>query len=691
MAEQRIPEIPPSADRVLTRLPENFESGTNNWRAPCPSHGGESGTTFAVTYKEDEKATYVYCHGGCTQDEVLAALGLDASDLYDEPKKKKTKRPRGRLAETYDYTDATGETVFQVEKYVNKAGEKTFLQRSPNGSGGWIYKVADIDPVLYRLPEVLQARLQGETILVVEGEKDVNSARKLGFTATTAPGGAGKWRESHSQELRGADVVFIPDNDVSGQGHVNVAARLTAGIAKSVKVLKLTHLPEKSDLTDWTEAGGTAANLRQLIDDAPLYVEEYEEEPPEPVSLPWPVMHEAAYAGIFGDIVRLIDRHTEADPVAVLINTISAVGNALGRGAFMRVGATKHHANLFCGLVGTTAKGRKGSSWPPVKDVIRFADEYWTLSKVANGLASGEGLIAEIQDPTRAPDKDGNMKIINPGVKDKRVLVMEGELAQGLKVMKREGNTLSPIMRNAYDGETLRTMVKHSPLKATDPHVSVVGHITVDELLRHLAETEVANGLANRFMWFLVKRSKSLPFGGEWNPEEAKPLANRLQGVITFGQKTQQLKWSNEARAVWVGAYELLTEDRPGMFGAVTARAEAQTLRLAMLYAIADLSHEIKLKHVTSALAVWGYAEESAQYIFGNLIGDPDADKIMAALADSEEGYLTRKGIIELFGRNKRAEEIDRIKGLLIRTDRIKVEREREGNSRKPTEKWYPK
>jgi len=400
-------------------------------------------------------------------------------------------------------------------------------------------------------------------------------------------------------------------------------------------------------------------------------------------------MEEAAYRGLFGRIVETVDPHTEGDPVAVLASTIVAFGNALGRGPYVEIGATRHRVNFFCGIVGDTAKGRKGSTWDPIENIMHAADRRWTQGRILSGLSSGEGLISEVRDPVEVPDKDGKMKTVDQGVADKRLLVMEGELSQALKVMKREGNTLSPVMRNAWDGKSLRTMVKHSPHRATNPHISVLGHITRDELVRHLTETEMANGLANRFLWLLVKRSKSLPFGGAWHTVNLQPISRALIAALEHGRSETRMTWADDARPLWCEAYELLTEDRAGMFGAVTARAEAQALRLAMIYALADLSREIRLEHVESALAVWQYAEESARLIFGDLLGDPDADKLLTALRDAEDGSMTRNEVRELFGRNKGAEELDRIRTVLLKEGRIRVTRSREGGGKKPTERWY--
>ncbi|CAA9444729.1 MAG: hypothetical protein AVDCRST_MAG28-585 [uncultured Rubrobacteraceae bacterium] len=401
----------------------------------------------------------------------------------------------------------------------------------------------------------------------------------------------------------------------------------------------------------------------------------------------WPKMDEAAYRGIFGDIVEVVEPHTEGDPVAVATGALVATGNAMGRGPYMQIGATKHRTNLDIAHVGETAKGRKGSAWNPVKDIHHAADRHWTENRILSGLSSGEGLINEVRDPVQVPDKDGNMKTVDPGVKDKRLLVMEGELSQVLKVMKREGNTLSPVMRNAWDGETLRTMVKHSPHRATDPHISIAGHITLSELTRYLTETEMANGLANRFMWFLVRRSKSLPFGGDWHTVNLASITSKLVGILEYANRDVRMTWGDDARSLWCEAYEVLTEDRAGMFGAITARAEAQTLRLAMIYALADYSQEIRRSHVESALAVWEYAEASALYVFGEATGDPDADKVFSALKDLESG-MTRTEVSELFGRNKTRQDLDRIREALIKAGKLRVSLNTENGSKKPVERW---
>jgi hypothetical protein len=236
---------------------------------------------------------------------------------------------------------------------------------------------------------------------------------------------------------------------------------------------------------------------------------------PEPVQQAWPTMDEAAYYGLAGDIVRTMEPHTEADPVAILAQLLTYVGNVGGNTAHYQHEEDLHHTNLFVTLVGASSKGRKGVSGNRAKSVLKDVDPTWIADRMKGGLSSGEGLISEVRDEVRRWNvKDQEEEIIDPGVKDKRLMITEPEFARVLAVAQRQGNNLSMILRQAYDSSQLSTMMRNSPLIATNPHISQVTHITVEELRAELTRTDVANGFANRYMNFLVKRSKLLPHGG---------------------------------------------------------------------------------------------------------------------------------------------------------------------------------
>ena len=233
-----------------------------------------------------------------------------------------------------------------------------------------------------------------------------------------------------------------------------------------------------------------------------------------------------------------------------------------------------------------------------------------------------------------------------------------------LKVLAREGNTLSAIVRQAWDGEPLQTIVRNDPLRATAAHIGIVGHITRDELLRYLTATELANGFANRFLLIAVKRSKLLPFGGALDGAQFAELRDAVRLALRFAQEHRPISFDDVARERWIEIYEQLSTARPGLAGAATARAEAHTVRLALIYALLDLSERIRPEHLEAALAVWRYSAASAAWIFGDALGDPTADELWSAAKERPTG-LTRTEVSELFSRNKKRREIERALGVL--------------------------
>jgi hypothetical protein len=300
-------------------------------------------------------------------------------------------------------------------------------------------------------------------------------------------------------------------------------------------------------------------------------------------------------------------------------------------------------------LVGATSKARKGTSAGRVRQILFPIDELW---KCKGGLSSGEGLIDQIKDQiTRYDPKNKTMEVVHPGVADKRLLVAEAEFAAVLRVCERHGNSLPMILRNAWDCLTLETMVKNSPLKATNPHVSVSAHITEEELRMNLTRTDMASGSANRFIYPLVKRSKYLPDGGNLTEEEILRLSNLVKAAVDTVKNYGRITMTVEANKLWHGIYKDLSAGQPGLLGAITARAEAQVIRLALIYALLDSCKEIGLGHLKAAVAVWEYCEASAARIFGKMVGDPIADEILRTLKQATNG-VSRTALRDIFSRN---------------------------------------
>ncbi len=360
----------------------------------------------------------------------------------------------------------------------------------------------------------------------------------------------------------------------------------------------------------------------------------------------FPTLSDDALYGLPGNLVQAIDPHTEAHPAAVLVNILVYFGVAVGDAPHGLVGSKRHTLNVNAVHVGDTSKGRKGTSMAEVDALFKEADPIWHDTRIMGGLSSGEGLIYNVRDASDKKDKDGAP--LDEGVRDKRLLVVEEEFASVLKVAVREGNILSPVIRQAWDSGDLRTLTKNSPLHATGAHIGAIGHITRSELRRYLTETESGNGFANRFLWVCTRRSKILPDGGG-HPAYGSLEAD-LDRALMFGRRlTQPLMRDEEARAIWHTVYEKLSDGKPGLAGAVTSRAEAQVLRLSLIYAVMDESPSVRAEHLIAALALWDYCEASACFIFGRMAGDPVADRILMALRDAGHAGLTGTDINDLF------------------------------------------
>ena len=396
---------------------------------------------------------------------------------------------------------------------------------------------------------------------------------------------------------------------------------------------------------------------------------------------------QAAYHGLAGDIVRRIEPHTEADSAALLIQTLTAFGSVIGRNAHALADASRHAGNLFAVLVGETSKARKGTAWAHVRRLFKSADAGWAQDCIVNGLSSGEGVIWAVRDPITKSSENGT-EIVDAGIADKRLCVVEGEFANVLKVMTREGNTLSPVIRAAWDSGNLRSLTKNSPARATGAHVSIIGHITKGELRRLLTETESANGFANRFLPLAARRSKCLPEGGNIGSDSMNDLVARLQKAIEFARYAGEVARSDEARSLWARIYPKLSEGKPGLLGAITARAEAQVLRLSVTYALLDSSSKVEVQHLNAALALWDYCEGSAAWAFEMGTSNKNADKILSALKAAGRNGMTKWEITaNVFNRNATKHEIDEALRLLHHLKLASPKLEKTGG--RSAERWF--
>lgn len=239
--------------------------------ATCPAHPDRNPSLHVA---RGERGVVLTCHAGCAARDVCAALGLAETDLFDEPLPRITpgvpssrlrSLPMAQPVAEYLYHDATGAPVLKVIRLNTLDGHgavngKTFRQMAYVGSS-WVPRIGDLEPPLYRLPEVLAAVREGRPVFVCEGEKDADTLAALGHVATTSPMGAGKWRSQHTAALKGAaSVMVVADDDPPGHAH----ARTVQHELEPVVGVVVTLLPAQGckDLTDHLTAGYTLNQLR---------------------------------------------------------------------------------------------------------------------------------------------------------------------------------------------------------------------------------------------------------------------------------------------------------------------------------------------------------------------------------------------------------------------------------------------
>lgn len=238
----------------------------------CPWHDGDNNPSCEL-YQAQNKGYCHACkkrfdsidlwalHNSCTNEEAIKRL----AEQFDI--KKQREKIQKQFICAYDYHDEAGKLVYQVCRYL-EGGKKTFKARRPDGKG-WLYNLEGVEPLPYRLPELVKAIERGETVYVLEGEKDCDNLAKISLTATTNSFGAGKWSVRHSKYFHAnADIVILPDNDLPGRDHAQTVAKQLHERGCKVRVVELPGLSAKGDVSDWLADGNTKNELIKVVDGA---------------------------------------------------------------------------------------------------------------------------------------------------------------------------------------------------------------------------------------------------------------------------------------------------------------------------------------------------------------------------------------------------------------------------------------
>jgi hypothetical protein len=332
---------------------------------------------------------------------------------------------------------------------------------------------------------------------------------------------------------------------------------------------------------------------------------------PRPPALP--VLSQTALYGLAGLAVRSLALHTEADPAAILLQFLAAFGNMAGPALHCMAGSTRHGLNLFVVLVGESRKARKATSWRQISTLFNEADPLWVARRVTASRPTAYRILHALRDQQPPTDR--------------RLFLLAEEFGSVLHLLGHNSGQLSPLLRSAWDGGDLYAHNGTHLLCATNAHLSMVAHITPRELAQHLTRTEAHTGFASHCLWTNARRSQSLPNGGNLPADRLSAVAHELRRALhwTQSQKEILVRPTGTAGQLLHERYPVLSQGRPGVYGAATSRAEAQLLRLSGIYAALDRSAFIEPAHFQAALAVWEYCQASARLFFDAAPIDPIA------------------------------------------------------------------
>lgn len=233
--------------------------------ARCPAHEDRRSS---LSLRSNGTRILLRCHAGCSAEPIVAALGLTMADLFLEPAARVAPEPE-QIVATYEYRDEANTLLYRVCRYEPKDFRP--FHPHPDGRGGWKLGLPpEIRRVVYRLPELVEQT----RAYVVEGEKDVETLRAAGLTATTTQFGANgydKYADQYAGQVRDAglqELILLPDHDAAGESYAAAWARAAVAVGLRVKLVRLPDLPPKGDVTDWLTTR-TRADLERLVERVP--------------------------------------------------------------------------------------------------------------------------------------------------------------------------------------------------------------------------------------------------------------------------------------------------------------------------------------------------------------------------------------------------------------------------------------
>jgi hypothetical protein len=333
--------------------------------------------------------------------------------------------------------------------------------------------------------------------------------------------------------------------------------------------------------------------------------------------LPRPQLHRAALHGVLREMVEAACANSEAVPSSVAIHILARFAATIGRTAYIQIGDQRRHLRMNALIVGPTSKGRKGTSSDMPRRLFELVEQqlgWWPLRQLT-ALATGEGLIHQVRDPYTS--RNGDKETVDPGIVDKRLFCDVSEFAGVLAQARREGATISTVLRDAFDGQVLTTPTKTSYCQASGTHIVVVGSVPETEIVKCLSDTDKSNGFANRFPMFYSVRTKTVPMPEPTDPVLMQMFAAHVAAALHEALQVGHIGMIEDALELWPTLYtQIEAKDYPPVVASLLGRRSLYLLIFAALLALLNRERAIGPDHLSAADAWMEYWEATALFVF---------------------------------------------------------------------------
>lgn len=567
----------------------------------------------------------------------LAVLEI-TNQIAPEPTQISGKR---QIEAIYPYRDEKGNILYETVRYYPKG----FCQRRRTDDTGWIYNLEGTRKVPYRLPDLLASSPE-QPIYIVEGEKDVDALRKLGFVATCNPMGALKWHLLDKNTLKhfsDRHVVLIPDNDEIGLIHVEQVALALNEIAQSIRILQLPHLRPKGDVSDWI---ATQEEPREALDELAQKTSPYDpnRKLPEETSYCPPLPDEIETDGLRTDtwIDLYADYGHALSPMTPRSFHISAalwlISSAIARRLVLRMPFGNVYPNLWIAWIAPTTLHGKTTALEIVKGISKRCFAHL----LAPQDATPEALIFDMSGQEPA-----NLNQMSQTEKDRwtdgrhyagqRGLVLD-ELSGLLAQASKDYNLgLVESMLRLYDCEEefCRSTIKRGWQTVKNAYLSIITASTPEAVASAMLRQSLwSNGWWPRFALLSAKNK------AEWHApeekEEPEAISEAIRSLLAW---LPSATWPHPSTAVSVSLsdgvyeswsiysktlrYDMLNDDlEPNLWGTY-GRLPVHVLKIAICLAALDRhrtgSVQIEPNHLKRAVLVAEEWRNSAHYLVDSI------------------------------------------------------------------------